>query len=162
MNKIKTLWKMEWLKLKRDTIPTLGYIDFQIDEIDGVFRAADSKGVDLNWIVSIIEKNREFFEYVVRAGVTQVFEESETSINWRKVWEREETSHPTQPGNFYLSSCTSWFTCPLRSNSSDVQPVSKLHNVDAVGIELSYSSGNFQPGTVCYFFPRSAVVEPVV
>ncbi len=163
MDGITIIWKMEWLKLKSDTVPTLGYVDFQVDGIDGVFRAAHSDGVDLEKVVSRIRENQEFFSYLCNVGVRQVFGESKTKTNWGNGWEWQETKHPKQARGFRLDSCTSWFTCPFGGNSPDVVEMDKIHgNIQSDGVKLLYSwDSNRSPVEVCYFFPFTKVAAPL-
>ena len=162
MESIKVLWKLEYLKAEGDTTPTLGYVDFQIEGIDGVFRAANSDGVDLEKVVFRIEQNRQFFQYAVEAGISKVFEESVTEANWGNGWEWQETSHPRQAKGFRLTGCTSWFTCPFGDKRPEVVSMERLHNIQSSGIKLLYSwNANRRPSEVCYFFPFSVVAAPV-
>jgi hypothetical protein len=149
---MNVLWKMEWVK---SGVSTLGYVDFQIDGIHGVFRAANSDGVDLEKVVSRVEQNRAFFEYVATVGSHKVMEESSTEANWGGGWEWQETKHPLQAKGYRLDTCSSWATMPFGSRMPDVKSMDHLHNnIQGGGVKLLYSwDSNRQPHAVCYFFP---------
>jgi hypothetical protein len=154
---INILWKLE----KLDNTEKLWYVDFEIVSIDGVFRVANSDGIDLDRHLAKISGNSEFFKHVVEVGVSTTFEEAYTSRNFSGGWEWQETTHQMLNNWCLLAFCTSWFTCPFGGKLPEVQSMHKLHpNIQSSGVELLHSwNSNRQPSRVCYFFPNQPIVE---
>jgi hypothetical protein len=154
---INILWKLE----KRDNTEKLWYVDFEIASIDGVFRVANSDGIDLDRSLDQIFQNCDFFRHVVDTGVSKVFKESATNANYGGGWEWRETKHPKLATQFLLGACTSWFTCPFGGRRPDVRSMDSLYpNLQPSGITLLHSwSADRQPSRVCYFFPNQPIVE---
>ena len=129
------------------------YVDFTIDGINGVFRATDSKGVNVDRVINHIQANADLFKKFAVKG-TEIFREAETSSNWGNGWEWQETKHPTQAEGYCLDPATAWFTCPFGSKEPEIQGMDKLHRIESDGVKLLYSyDSNRQPGVICYFFP---------
>lgn len=132
----------------------LTYIDFKIEGINGLFRAAKSSGVNFGHVLSQVFLNLEFFKYVVTDGVSKIFEEAITTSNYGNGWEWQETRHSQLHPEFLLGGCTSWYTCPFGGNLPEVQSMGNLYTIESDGIKLLHSwSKNKPPMVVCYFFP---------
>ncbi len=145
---IKILWQYE------NT-----YVDFSIDGVSGIFRVANSDGVDLEASVAHIMENVNFFQYAAEVGIAKVFEESKTVENWGNGWTWQETKHPKQAKGFRLDSATSWYSRPFGQALSAVKTMQTLHNIEDSGIKLLRSwNPNRQPGMVCYFFASKEAV----
>lgn len=157
-SEIEILWKLESAH-SQNSESVLWYVDFRIDSIDGVFRVANSDGVDLTDLLDKVLPNQDFFRHVVDTGVSNVFEESHTSPNSHNGWEWKETFHPKLVSWCLLGTATSWFTCPFGGKRPEVQSMHKLYNIQSSGVELLHSwHRNRQPSRVCYFFPNQSNV----
>lgn len=144
-------YTIHWQATAQDRIL---YVDFQIEGIDGVFRAAKSGGVDLEKTIDRITANTEFFNLLCNSSVREVLQQSTTSTNWGGGWQWRETFHPALAEGFTIDHATSWFTVPFNGKDVQAEPMEKLHRVEADGIELLYSwNPNRQPSVVAYFFP---------
>lgn len=138
----------------------LVYVDFAIDGIDGVFRCASQKGVDLEEKMSHILKNMVFFRHVVELSASTILEEATPWTNFGNGWEWQESKHDKQPKSYRVDSCVSWFTRPFGQASPNIKPMDQIHNIQTQGIKLLHSfDPNSRPSMVCYFFPCSAPAE---
>lgn len=132
----------------------LAYVDFQVEGVDGIFRAAKSSGVNFEAVTNQISLNYKFFKYAVVNGVSKILEEAITTSNYGNGWEWQETRHSQLHPEFLLGGCTSWYTCPFGGNLPEVQSMGNLYTIESDGIELLHSwSNNKPPMVVCYFFP---------
>ncbi|MGB7441596.1 MAG: hypothetical protein WA919_11045 [Coleofasciculaceae cyanobacterium] len=140
----------------KETLPF--YVDFEVEGVAGIFRVADSDGVDLHKVLPHIERNRDFFLHFLEVG-GRVFSEAKKFTNWGNGWEWEENFHCTQGKDYRLTSATLWYTTPFgsRGNSGVISMESLYKNkVQEEGVKLLYSwNSNRQPSVVCYFFPYS-------
>lgn len=135
------------------------YWDFKISGIKGVFRSANSDGIDKSLILQRVEQNRDFFVHVATVGARQIIKESSTTTNWGNGWEWGETRHPKQAHGYRLRGPSiSWFTCPFGGKIPGICSMNALYgkSIEPEGIDLLYSwDHNREPSTVCYFFPTS-------